>query len=55
MNVPEKRVFELYNLSKDPSEKRNLIKRHPKLVAELKAIMKEAHTESPVWKFIDEK
>lgn len=44
-----KSTFELYDLSSDKSEKRNLIKKDPKTAVELMKIMQEAHTESAVF------
>lgn len=45
----EKPVFELYDLSSDKSEKRNLIKKDTETAAALMKIMQEAHTDSAVF------
>ena len=37
---------ELYNLAKDPSEKKNLAKTHPEVVSELSKLFKKAHVTS---------
>lgn len=42
-----KPYYELYNLASDPSERHNVINQYPEVTAELKAIMVEAHVESP--------
>ncbi len=36
--------IELYNLSNDPSEQKNLAGKHPKIVAKIQSCMNEAHT-----------
>tara|TARA_B100000809_G_scaffold266930_1_gene333184 strand:- start:21431 stop:22861 length:1431 start_codon:yes stop_codon:yes gene_type:complete len=41
----ETNAFELYNLKKDIGEQQNLINKHPKKVAELKAVLQEWRTE----------
>lgn len=41
--------FELYNLSSDPSEAKNVAASHPKIVSQIQAFMKEAHVPSPNW------
>lgn len=43
--------IELYNLSSDLYEQRNIAAQYPKIVAEMRQIMKEARTESEVQKF----
>jgi arylsulfatase A len=40
---------ELYDLSKDPSEKENVAKAHPEVVAKLEGMMREARTPSSVF------
>jgi len=47
---------ELYDLDSDPAEKKNLARRHPEIVAELDALMKQAHVPSELdrFKFADE-
>ena len=42
-----KPYYELYNLASDPSERHNVINQYPEVTEELKAIMVEAHVESP--------
>jgi arylsulfatase A-like enzyme len=46
-------AIELYNLAKDPGEQNNLAGAHPEIVAEMRSIMEEAHTESPIFSFKD--
>jgi arylsulfatase A-like enzyme len=46
-----KKTIELYDLSKDPGETKNLASDYPEIVAELTQIMGEARTESDVFKF----
>ena len=43
--------FELYDLSVDPSETNNVAKDHPEIEAQIREIMKNARTESDVYKF----
>lgn len=43
--------IELYNLKEDIGETNNLADQHPELVAEMKAIMEEAHVPSEVFPF----
>lgn len=48
MNIRGKNpYYELYNLASDPSERHNVIKEHPAITDELKAIMSEAHVPLP--------
>lgn len=47
--------LELYNLEKDPSEKKNIAKQYPEVVEELKKLMAEAHTPSKLFKLASEK
>gem|GEM_PF-1652138 len=42
-----KDALELYDLSKDPSEKTDVMAKHPKVVKEIDAIMAREHTSSP--------
>ena len=42
-------VFELYDLSTDPKERKNLIRRYPEKAEELKEIMRKAHIESEIF------
>ncbi len=42
--------MELYNLAEDLGETQNVADRHPEVVEKIRAIMKEAHTPSPLWK-----
>jgi arylsulfatase A-like enzyme len=39
--------FELYDLSKDPSEELNIAGQHPEIVSDMIRIMEESHTEIP--------
>jgi len=41
--------LELYDLSKDPSEKNNVADSNPEVVREIKKYLKTARTESPNW------
>lgn len=41
--------IELYDVSKDPSEARNLAAEHPEMVQRIVEIMEEAHVPSPLW------
>jgi arylsulfatase A-like enzyme len=43
--------IELYNLEIDISEENNIASDHPKIVAKMKKIMKEARTPSEAWPF----
>ena len=40
---------ELYNLSKDPSEKTNIADKYPEIVNKIKQMMTEAHVPAPDW------
>jgi arylsulfatase A-like enzyme len=40
---------ELYNIREDIGEERNVAAEHPKIVAKIQQIMKEAHVPSPLW------
>lgn len=42
-------AIELYNLAADPSESRDVAAQHPKIVAQLAAIMKEQHVPTKLW------
>jgi arylsulfatase A-like enzyme len=48
---PEKITTELYNIPNDPGEANNLAAENPELVKELLELMKNARTESDVYKF----
>ncbi|WP_372753235.1 arylsulfatase [Labilibaculum sp.] len=50
-NVSKHGKFELYNLSEDPSERNDIAEDHPDIVAKIKEIMKNARTESDIFKF----
>lgn len=52
VNNNPKSSIELYDLKKDPEEQHNLASQHPDIVAEMAAIMKEAHIESDIFPFI---
>ena len=43
--------MELYNLSEDIGEKNNVAEKHPKIIAEMKEIFKNARTDSDVFNF----
>lgn len=45
--------IELYNLKTDPKESTNVAGQNPQLVAEMRKIMKEAHTPSSVFPFFE--
>lgn len=51
VNDPEKTVYELYELSSDPSEQNNVIESNPKMALKLKKIMEKARTDNPIWNF----
>lgn len=42
-------AIELYDLATDPSESRDVAAQHPKIVAQLAAIMKEQHVPAKLW------
>jgi arylsulfatase A-like enzyme len=42
-------MMELYDLARDPAEKRNVAREFPEEVQRLAVFMKEAHTDSPYW------
>uniref|UniRef100_UPI003217EA0E arylsulfatase n=1 Tax=uncultured Draconibacterium sp. TaxID=1573823 RepID=UPI003217EA0E len=48
---PDKITTELYNVVSDPGEEKNLAEENPELVKELLELMKNARTESEVFKF----
>jgi len=43
--------LELYDLATDIGEKTNVADQHPDVVKKLDELMKQAYTESPLWKF----
>ncbi len=43
--------FELYDVAKDPAETNNVAKEHPEVEAKIREIMKNARTESDMFKF----
>lgn len=49
---PKETYAELFNIKKDPSEKRNLASENPKKVAELKKLIQEARKESTIFPLI---
>ncbi|MDO6760985.1 arylsulfatase [Tamlana sp. 2_MG-2023] len=51
MNAKEQGDFELYNLSNDISETKNVAKNHPKIVKTLKQLLKDSSTESDLFPF----
>lgn len=48
------RPMELYDLSKDPGEKKDLARLHPEVVQQIATIMEQARTPSEVYKFGNE-
>ena len=48
---PQKTYYDLYNLSSDPSELRNVAEEYPHKVVELSEIMDKARTPSSIWQF----
>jgi arylsulfatase A-like enzyme len=44
--------IELYDLSKDIGEEKNIASKHPQIVEKIKVAMKESHVESPTFPFI---
>lgn len=49
--TPEKIVYELYNLSHDPTERRNMASQELTRVNNMIKIMDNARTENPIWSF----
>lgn len=47
--------YELYNLDDDPSERHDLSDDYPAITAELKALMRQAHTPDPAWPLFGER
>ncbi|MGJ1264972.1 arylsulfatase [Sphingobacterium spiritivorum] len=47
----QKTVTELYNLKKDPAEKKNVAAENPERVKQLEGIMNQAHTANPYFAF----
>jgi arylsulfatase A-like enzyme len=43
--------LELYNLTTDPGESKDLAEDHPEVIQQLEMLLKEARTESPLFKF----
>lgn len=41
--------YELYNIDEDPGEQHDLLDACPEKVAELKSLLREAHTDDPAW------
>ena len=55
MNVrSENARYELYNLDVDPGETQDILADNPEKVAELQAIMQEAHVPDPAWPLLPE-
>lgn len=46
---PRETKLELYNLKQDPAEENDLAPQYPELVAEMEALMQEAHVTNPVF------
>ena len=55
LNVARKkgaqRKVELYDLSQDPSEKKNVANKHPEIVDKAKRLFVESHRPSKFWSF----
>ncbi len=51
VNKPSETKWELYDLSKDPAEKDNLASSMPEKLAELKPVLENARTTSPIERF----
>lgn len=51
VNKNPRKPYELYNLKDDPGEENDLAKSNPEKLEELKALLKNARTESKVFKF----
>ena len=47
-------VYELYNLSEDLAESRNVIDENPEVAEELKSIIRSSHTPDPTWPLLYE-
>jgi arylsulfatase A-like enzyme len=43
--------IELYYLSSDPGEQQDVAAEHPDVVEEIRRLMRQARTESPLWSF----
>ena len=54
VNAAKKGELQVYNLETDPSEEYDIAEENPQIVAKMKTIMKEARTESDVFKFKSE-
>jgi len=54
IDIPDKTVTELYDLSKDMSETNNIADDNPEIVKKLEELMKQAHKPSEVFPFIYE-
>ncbi len=48
---PDKTTFELFDLSKDPSEQNNVADANPQIVSKINDIMKNARTDSDIFNF----
>ncbi|MDO6854118.1 arylsulfatase [Cellulophaga lytica] len=51
MNADKPGNFELYNLKNDEAETTNIADKYPKIVLEMKQLMKDSHTESKLFPF----
>ena len=49
--VADGRDIQLYDLSSDPSESRNIADQHPEIVAQMDSIMNAAHVPSEIFPF----
>ena len=46
---PKRKRFELYNIEKDPSEQKNILKQNPEIVRQMKTLMEKARTPSKLF------
>lgn len=51
VGIPEQTIFELYDLSNDIHEDRNVADQHPEVVRKIESLMETAHTESELFDF----
>ena len=51
INKKVQKPFELYDITKDPSEENNIAEKHPEKLKELIGLLKNARTESDIYKF----
>lgn len=51
VGIPQQTIFELYDLSNDIHEDRNVADQHPEVVRKIESLMETAHTESELFDF----